>query len=419
MSSGRVLFFNRYVHPDHSATSQLLSDVAFHLAWKGRAVLLVGSAQRYDDARATMPRLELVEGVEIIRVGGTRFGRGGLVGRAFDYLSYLLGAAIILLRQTERGDSVVLMTDPPLLGALLGPLASWRGAVSVHWLQDLFPEVAGELLGRAWRSWRVAPLRWLRDRSLRRADRVVAISAGMVRRLAVIGVASERTTLIENWTDDESIVPVLPDANPLRSAWELDGKFVVGYSGNLGRAHDWQTMFAVARALRHHQDIRFLLVGDGRGLRAFADAATAGELGNVVLKPYQDRQGLSLSLGVPDLHWLSLRPGLDGLIFPSKLYGIFAAGRPALLVGDPGGELAAVLRAASAGWTIAVGDVDGAVALIKRLAKQPSELHAAGASARNHLDLAGTRRHALSCWSDILSGLGTPRPDGPVSVRIR
>lgn len=403
MSNGRVFFLNRYVYPDHSATSQLLSDVAFHLAGAGREVILVGSRQRYDDASVRLPTRERVEGVEIVRVGGTRFGRASLPGRALDYLSYLLGAARVLLGRVSQADTVVMMTDPPLLGTLLGPLARWRGARCLHWLQDLFPEVAEVLLGRSWHGWRIAPLRWLRNRSLRRADRVVVISAAMRNRVERCGVDLNRIALIENWTDDERIRPLAPAGNPLRGAWSLSGKFVVGYSGNLGRAHDWQTMFAVARALRHRDDICFLLVGDGRGMRQFAAAAAQEALPNVLMQPYQAREQLAVSLGVADLHWLSLLPGLDGLIFPSKLYGILAAGRPALLIGDPDDELASTLRDARAGWAIAVGDVQGGVALIERLAGDPVLVAASGSAARRHLEAGRLRRQALGRWSELLA----------------
>ncbi len=399
----RVFFFNRYIHPDHSATSQLLADVAFRLAGEGRGVTLVGSAQRYDDAAAELPRHERVDGVELRRIGGTRFGRASLLGRAIDYLSYLVGAALLLLRDVRRGDVVVAMTDPPMLGAVLGPLARVRRARCVHWVQDLFPEVAEVLLGERWRGWRVAPLRWLRDRSLVRADRVVAISPAMASRIAGIGVDPRRISVIENWTDDASIVPIDPTRNALRRDWNLEGCFVVGYSGNLGRAHDWRTMLEVASAFRDRPEIRFLLVGDGKGMRDLAAAVRQRGLTNVLFKPYQPRTRLSESLALPDLHWLSLLPGLDGLIFPSKLYGILAAGRPSLLVGDVRGEISDVLRRAGAGWTVASGDAGSAVELIDRLAVNRGVVTSAGSAARILLEAGRLRSDAIRRWAQVLT----------------
>lgn len=399
----RIFFFNRFVAPDLSATSQLLADLAGHLAAQGMAVTLVGSRQRYDDAGALLPERERIDGFDVLRVGGSRFGRGALAGRALDYASYLRAARRVLDAQVSRGDCVVLMTDPPLLGAHLGLRARRRGARVVHWLQDLFPEVAEVLLGPAVRAGS-GPLRWLRDRSLRQADRCVAISGAMARRLIARGVAPERVGVIENWTDENAVQPLAADANPLRGAWGLQGKFVVGYSGNLGRAHDWRTMLEVATGLRGRDDIRFLLIGGGRGQQALVAEARTRGLDNVLLKPYQSREQLAHSLTLPDLHWLSLHPALEGCIFPSKWYGIIAAGRPALFIGDPQGEIAQRLRAADCGAAVAPGDVPGARRCIERLAADPAAARDCGARARACLPPCAS---AFAAWHGLLSGLAS------------
>ena len=89
-----IVFVNRYFHPDHSATSQMLSDLAFFLAEGGHAVEVVTSRQRYDDADALLAIAETVRGVHVHRVDTTRFGRDRLVGRAADYASFYAAAAI-------------------------------------------------------------------------------------------------------------------------------------------------------------------------------------------------------------------------------------------------------------------------------------------------------------------------------------
>ncbi len=364
------------------------------------AVTLVGSRQRYDDAKALLPESERIDGFDVLRVGGSRFGRDALVGRALDYLDYLRGAKRVLKQRVQPGDLVVAMTDPPLLGAALGALVEQRGARCVHWLQDLFPEVAEGVFGRGLRL-PAAPLRWRRDRSLRRAARVVTISEGMAARIAAVGVPRERIAVIENWTDDTAIQPMAAQANPLRRDWGLEGTFVVGYSGNLGRAHDWQTMLEAATRLRERDDLRFVLIGGGRGMRDFSEAAQARGLDKVLFKPYQPREALAHSLTLPDLHWLTLQPALEGCIFPSKWYGILAAGRPSLFIGDPDGEIARRLRDANSGFSVAPGDVDAACAGIERLAGNRTEAEAMGVRARVLLDADGRREAALLRWQNL------------------
>lgn len=398
----RIFCFNRYVYPDHSATSQLLTDLAEHLAGAGYEVTLVGSSQRYDVANAMLPAHEIVRGLEVMRVGGTRFGRHSLLGRSLDYLSYLYAAARLLRRHVGKGDVVILMTDPPLLGAVLAPLARRRGAKVINWLQDMFPEVAEVLLGAPMRL-AGPPLRGLRNRALRMADRNVVISRAMATRVAGAGVAAERIGLIENWTDEQAVQSVDRCSNALRIAWGVQDKFVVGYSGNLGRAHDWQTMLDVADRLRERKDIHFVLIGGGKGSQAFVAAAASLGLDNVSVQPYQSREGLSNSLSAPDLHWFSLHPALEGCILPSKLYGIQAAGRPALFIGAIEGELAIFLRETATGFAVAPGAVEDAIRCISRLIEDPALTSAMGKRARQHLDDNGSRSAALQRWQAVIA----------------
>lgn len=400
----RIVFCNRYVPPDLSATSQLLSDLAAHLAAQGVQVMLLGSRQRYDDAGADLPESEMIDGYTVQRVGSSSRGRDALAGRALAYLDYLRGARRALAQLLQPGDLVVAMTDPPLLGAAIDGVVARKGARCVHWLQDLFPEVAEGVFGRGLRL-PAAPLHWQRNRSLRRSEHVVVISQGMAARIAALGVPRERITVVENWTDDVAIRPLPREANPLRDAWGLQGKFVVGYSGNLGRAHDWRTMLEVATRLRAREDIRFVLIGGGRGLRDFSEAAQARGLANVQLQPYQPREALAHSLALPDLHWLSLHPALEGCIFPSKWYGILAAGRPSLFIGDPEGEIARRLRDSGCGFAVAPGDVDSACAGIERMVADSDEAAAMGLRARSLLEAQCTRVAALLRWNAMIDAI--------------
>ena len=124
----KVVFLNRFFFPDHAATSQLLSDLAFDLADSGYEVHVITSRQRYDDASARLPAESEVKGVRIRRVWTSRFGRGHLSGRAMDYLTFYLTTAWGLWRLIRRGDVVVAKTDPPLISVVAGWVAGYGGA---------------------------------------------------------------------------------------------------------------------------------------------------------------------------------------------------------------------------------------------------------------------------------------------------
>jgi colanic acid biosynthesis glycosyl transferase WcaI len=108
----RLMFVNGFFFPDHSATSQILSDLAYHLASAGRDVHIVTSTQIYDDAKAALPVSEIINGVHVRRVPSTSFGRSGLLGRSIDYLSFYRSIWQCLAVLAQPGDMIVAKTDP-------------------------------------------------------------------------------------------------------------------------------------------------------------------------------------------------------------------------------------------------------------------------------------------------------------------
>ena len=144
----RLIFVNRFFFPDHSATSQILTDLAFHLANTDREVHIVTSTQIYDDPKASLPISEIINDVHVHRVSSTKFGRAALLGRSIDYLSFYASLWHCLIQIIQQGDIVVAKTDPPLVSVIGMFAARRKGARLINWLQDIFPETAVEL-GRA------------------------------------------------------------------------------------------------------------------------------------------------------------------------------------------------------------------------------------------------------------------------------
>lgn len=421
MAESFVIFLNRFFHPDHSATSQMLSDLAFALAAEGRSVVVITSRQRYDDPAARLPARETVGGVEIHRVWTSRFGRADLVGRAIDYLSFYLSAAWALWRLARPGAVVVAKTDPPMLSIVAGPVARWRGAAFVNWLQDIFPEVAVELGVGESPTARVLfrILGRLRDASLRRATVTIAIGDRMAQRVVGFGVPAARVRVIANWADGTLVRPIAPQDNPLRAEWGVQDAVVVGYSGNLGRAHDYRTILdAIARLERDAEigpggaRVVWLFIGGGAQHEAFRREVSEMRLSSVRFAPYQPREQLAQSLSVPDVHLVTLRPELEGLIVPSKFYGVAAAGRPAVFVGDADGEIARLLQRHDCGTTVAEGDAAGLARIVVELASRPADRMRMGDNARTAFMRHHDKPVAVAQWRRLLDELASKRGAG-------
>jgi colanic acid biosynthesis glycosyl transferase WcaI len=402
-ASVRLFFVNRYFYPDESATSQLLSDLAFGLKESGYEVHILCSRQLYGAADAKLAAHETIRGVVVHRLWTTRFGRHRLLGRAIDYGSFYVSCAVVLMLQLRRSDIVVAKTDPPLVSVAVAAVARFKRGILVNWLQDVFPEVATQVgvnpLPARLDRW----LRQLRDASLRAATVNVVLGSRMRDYLIARGIPVQKIQVIENWSD--VLVSKTIDDSLLRARLGLQQKFVVGYSGNLGRAHEYATLLGAAEALRGDPHIVFLMIGGGIQMEALQAQVAQRQLPNVHFLPYQPRESLGDSLAAADVHLVSLIPALEGLIVPSKFYGVLAAARPVVFVGDPDGELAHIIRQSGCGLVVGAGDSHALVQVIERLKNGASERQAMGAAAHQLLGARFSARRALAAWTELLRGL--------------
>jgi colanic acid biosynthesis glycosyl transferase WcaI len=405
-----LVFVNRYYRPDESATSQMLTDLAQRLAQVpgAPAIRIICSRQLYENAAARLPPREVLSAVEIRRVWTSRFGRQSLVGRAFDYASFHVSAAFEMLRTVRRGDVLVAKTDPPMISVVAAAVAWLRGAVLVNWLQDVFPEVADKLTDQSLPGWLYGPVRALRDRSLRFARFNVVLGERMAAHISARGVPPDRIRIIENWADGSAITPRPAAESQLRVQQGLRNSFVVGYSGNLGRAHEYETFIQAAVSLRSIPGITFLFIGGGAKFNALRRRVEELGLTRFRFLPYQPRTALCDSLAAMDVHLACLLPDLEGLIVPSKAYGVLAAGRPLISIGDVDGELARMVRSRRCGSAFACGEGESLAAEILRLSQDREECEAMGQRARLAFQAGYSLNSAVARWEELLGSLQAP-----------
>ncbi len=416
-STTRIIFLNRFFYPDTSPTSELLSDLAFTLAERGYRVSVITSRLTYENGAAALSHRERARGVEVWRVWTSKRGRHRLAGRALDYVTFYLVAGWRLWRLARAGDIVVAKTDPPLLSIVVAPIAWLRRARLVNWLQDIFPEVA-EALNIGGRPGRVGfkLLRPLRNWSLRMADTNVVVGTGMAARLQAQGVPCESIRVISNWADGNLIAPLSAGPSRLRKDWAPNSRFIIGYAGNLGRAHDVDTIVDAMSLLQEQANassandmaaqIMFVFVGGGAQRARLEREVLRRRLSNVRMRPYQARERLAETLGLVDLHLVSLNPKLEGLIVPSKFYGVAAAGRPTIFIGAPDGEIARLIDEAGCGLTVGPGDGEGLMMRILQLAADRDLCASMGARARQAFEHHWDRRFAIEKWEKVLNAVG-------------
>ena len=395
----KVLLVNQFFWPYEDAVAALAADLAEDLVAAGHEVTVLASRAAGPDGRRP-PRRETWRGVQIVRARGTAFGKASLAGRIADYLTYLVGALAFALT-APRPSVVVATTAPPLVVSIGLALRALRGVRLVYWLQDLYPELAvafGILRPRSSSTWLFERLS---RAALRRADAVLVPGAPMAERVRAKGVPAERVHVVPNWADGARIAPVAPGANAFRRALGLEGRRIVLYSGNMGRGHDLATALALAERCRDRNDLAFVFIGGGA--RREEVAAVAARLPSVKLLPFVAREVLSESLSAADVHLVTQDPSTAGLLEPSKLYAIMAAGRPVLYLGPADTEVARTILAEGIGARAANGDVEGALAALDALLDGgPTVSHVRGAFEARH------DRHVRT--SHIARLVGGPHP---------
>jgi glycosyltransferase involved in cell wall biosynthesis len=283
-------------------------------------------------------------------------------------------------------------------------------------VQDIYPDVAVALGTFKERGLAARALDALNRLVMRKADRVIVLGDCMRERVcAKVGTgATTRMDVIHNWADGDKIAPLAAgERNLFAEAHGLADRFVVLFSGNLGRVNDFSTVLEAARALRERTDILFLFVGEGARGEEIRDFARRESLANVRMLPYQPRASLRHSLAAGDAHLVTLAEGLAGLSVPSKTYGIFAAGRPVLFVGDPVSDVARLVAEHGCGAVVAAGDGARLAGIIVEWATDRERVRRMGEEARSLFARRFDRRHAVNAYLESFAkclGDELPRP---------
>jgi glycosyltransferase involved in cell wall biosynthesis len=396
-----VLLLNQVFWPDVAATAQYGHDLGRFLVANGYRVTAVASRSLYGARGADLPRRDWVDGVEIVRCGKSRFGKQRFALRALDFLIFQF-AAMFRTLTLPRHDVIICLTTPPLIlwiGLLLRRL---RGTRVISWCMDLYPEVpvaaglirAGSVTHRLFR----AIDRW----SLRRADRIVVLGRCMRDLVIRKGVSPNVLAQIDMWADPIEIqaAPELGDA--LRARWGLSGKFVLQYSGNFGIGHDSRTMSDAILAMKDDESIHWLIVGGGAKYSEMETFVTRRAISNALLRPYQPRNELGALLNVGDVHLVSIAKGFQGLLVPSKFYGIMATGRPTILIGPSTSEVARVIHEERCGIVVEPGDASGLVEAIRALRDDAKLREQMGGRARSAAERRFGMQSACKQWDELL-----------------
>jgi glycosyltransferase involved in cell wall biosynthesis len=371
-----ILLLNEYYPPDTSATAKMAAQVAETLA-KSHKVTVVAGRPSYDSEEFypyKLLRRDTRNGVIVERVGSTAYPRHQMKRRVSNYLSYL--ALAVPRALAIRPDVVLAMTDPPVAGIAGAFIARLAGRPFVYNIRDLYPDMAigGDIVRpNGWAD------RWekMHRNALKRAARVIVLGDDMRNRILAKGVAPERVVVVRDGTSLPVSMPLQSDpvVQEIRSGFP----FVALHAGNLGFYGAWGTLLKAAEML-HNENAALVFVGDGAN-RASLEASAAGSP-NVRFLPFRPFEQVPHVMMAGDVHIVTIKRGLEGVVVPSKLYSILAAGRPVLAVAPDSSDAARIVTESGCGLAADPDDPAAVAKAICELRSDPARLREMGRRAR-------------------------------------
>jgi len=350
-----LIFFTQLYFPDNATTAIIMSDLSEDLAAHGLNVKVICAQPTYL-VKKKSPKREVRNNVNIRRVWTFLFDKNKNLGRMLNSLSCFF-VMLANLFATEKKALLVFNTNPallPLLGYIGKKLRNQRYVILVH---DLWPELPAHtgMIRKGGLLYRI--IDFLITLSFRHASGIIVLSDAMKKRvLHKVPGTAHNIYVIHNWADANRIFPVVKENIRLFDEFRLKDKKIVMYSGNLGRYQPLEVMIHTANELKNRKDILFLFVGNGGKKAKIQNMAEDLKLDNVKFLPFQPQERLSESLSMADVSLMGIYPENEGVIMPSKLYGLLAVGRPIICVCDPESEVADILEQAGAGIQSSVND---------------------------------------------------------------
>ena len=432
-----ILVIQQHFYPEIAATGQLLLDLCEDLVKAGYQVkVITGNPTEIPQEiqRRNILRKENYQGIEIVRLKNTTFNKYRMAGRVLNYLTFhfLVFSRVLFC---ERPDLVFVLSTPPFISFSGLMLKMFKRSKVIYNVQDLFPDLAVELDKLKNKQF----IRFLKNLSkliVRKADKVVVVGEYMERKIreellqetrASVGVSTDAVTgrnvgsnehiiTIHNWADGEKI-KVLGDEdvvttdgsedmenNYLKKKWGLERKFVVLYSGNIGYLHEFDTIILAAEDIQNkgYKDIIFVFIGEGIKKEYIENMVEEKGLNNILFFPYQPREMLTYSLGIADVSLVTLEKGFEGMVVPSKIYGILASGRPMIGIVGRDSEINEIMREGRCGRIAKIGDGKALSGAVIEYYKNPQKRREEGMNGRKYFEKNFDRKIATGKYIKVI-----------------
>lgn len=366
----KLLIYAHYYIPDAASTGQILRELAEGMLDQFDITVIcvvpsyLGTIE--DKYKTQRYYQESINGIKVLRIRVPEFSKTNKMSRIKNILGYFFGAMLATFKVGKQ-DYVFSISQPPILGGLLGVWGKWmKRAKFIYNIQDFNPE---QVLAVGYSKNRLITdlMMWFDKFSCKRSDLVITVGRDLIDTLnnRFKGKKVPKSVLINNWIDEKEIYPLKPDnekVEAFKKKYGIDGKFIIMYSGNIGLYYDLENLLKVVKNFKpgtktvDGREVVFAFVGAGSVLDKLILYKEKHNMDNVVFIPYQDKADLIYSLNAGDVHWCVNAKGIKGVSCPSKYYGLAAAGKAVLGVLEEGSEIRCLIEETQGGLCCEPGD---------------------------------------------------------------
>jgi len=335
-------------YPDETSTGYVMTKIAETLSELGEVNVICGSSNYQSKNLNTYKTLE--GDIKIYRIKTPNLDKNKIVFRLYVFLFFTISVFLKILKKVKRGDTVVLVTNPPTLVFILGILKFFFHFNYIIILQDIFPENAaasGIIKGK---SITFKFISKLMNFSYKKADKLIACGSDMAQHFVCKGINSNKIIVIPNWADHDIITPnATVDRNDYFNL-DLRKKIVIEFAGNIGRVQGLENFIKIF-GNSINANVVILIIGDGAHKNALEQYVESNNLKNIYFFNSKPRNEQAIFLNSCDIGLVTLCEGMFGLGVPSKVYNIMSAAKPILYIGDKNSEIDNYIKNNNIGWS--------------------------------------------------------------------
>lgn len=412
-SKKKLLVYAHYYYPDVASTGQILTELCEGMkdTFDITVICVVPSYTGKIEEKYKTKRIykENINGINVIRVRVPEFQKSNKVSRIKNLLAYSFNSLIATLK-IEKQDYIFTISQPPILGGILGVLGKWiKGGKLIYNIQDFNPEQT-MAVGYAKNKLLLNLVMMIDKFSCKQSNEVIVVGRDMQETLKnrFNNKKVPKNTFINNWIDEKEIYPLEqnhPKIVAFKEKYNLQDKFIIMYSGNIGLYYDLENIIKVIAKFKEREDVVFAFVGDGTVRKEIEIYATENKLSNVTFIPYQDKADLIYSLNAADIHWVVNAKGIKGVSVPSKLYGVMAAGKPVLGVLDEGSEARLIVDECNCGVCTEPGNYNEIYRKIEYILNNKEKVKGLGEKGRKYLEMNLTKDVSINKYKNTILSL--------------